>query len=205
MSRVPSEGFTPQSIANTILLLSYRDKTPVTCLKLVKLVYFVYAWYLAATAKRIFNDPIEAWDYGPVVPAIYHEFKEFGRQPITYGFYSANVDIDDSDEHENSSSKNYPPHHSFELDDECFPKNYRDRQKIDFIGENEGIITTVIDTVWEAYGLKDGTDLIEITHSSQSPWRKVWQKGKNNVLKDSDIQKTAKAAIEKYFVEKDGK
>ncbi len=54
-----------------------------TQLKLMKLVYFAYAWNLAIFEKEIFSEIIEAWKHGPVVPSIYHEFKRFQNSPIT--------------------------------------------------------------------------------------------------------------------------
>ena len=54
----------------------------ITNLKLQKLVYYAQAWYLAFNDKPLFDDPIEAWVHGPVVPTLYETFKEFGRRPI---------------------------------------------------------------------------------------------------------------------------
>lgn len=46
-------------------------------LKLQKLLYYAQGLHLGATGNLLFGDPIEAWDHGPVVPNVYHEFKEF--------------------------------------------------------------------------------------------------------------------------------
>lgn len=43
-------------------------------LKLEKLIYLAYAKVLFQTGKRLFTEPIEAWDYGPVVPEVYRAF-----------------------------------------------------------------------------------------------------------------------------------
>lgn len=53
--------------------------------KLQKLLYYVQAWTLAYTGKRYFNDDIEAWLHGPVVPDVYHKYKEFGFDRIEIG------------------------------------------------------------------------------------------------------------------------
>jgi uncharacterized phage-associated protein len=56
---------------------------PVDNLKLQKLLYYSQAVHLVLNGKTpLFREPIEAWDYGPVVPAVYHEYKKFGLEFI---------------------------------------------------------------------------------------------------------------------------
>lgn len=54
----------------------------VSDMKLQKLLYFAQEASLRKTGRPLFDDPIEAWQYGPVVPRVYREFKKFGRSPI---------------------------------------------------------------------------------------------------------------------------
>lgn len=75
--------YLPSNIANYFLWRA--DKAAVkdiTSMKLIKLVYFAYAWHLAFFDKKLFHERIEAWRYGPVVPSVYHEFKKFKNLPI---------------------------------------------------------------------------------------------------------------------------
>jgi uncharacterized phage-associated protein len=51
-------------------------------LKLQKLLYYAQGFNLAITDKKLFDDKICAWAYGPVVPTAYHAFKEHGSNPI---------------------------------------------------------------------------------------------------------------------------
>ncbi len=51
-------------------------------LKLQKLVYYAQGYYLAIFDKPLFNEEIEAWTHGPVVPELYHRFKEHGATSI---------------------------------------------------------------------------------------------------------------------------
>lgn len=44
---------------------------PVTSWKLQKLAYYAQAWSLVWDEKPLFNDPIEAWANGPVIPNLY--------------------------------------------------------------------------------------------------------------------------------------
>lgn len=53
-----------------------------THLKLQKLLYFAQGVHLAYLDKPLFDDPIEAWSYGPVVKAVYDQYQKFKREPI---------------------------------------------------------------------------------------------------------------------------
>ncbi len=53
-----------------------------TNMRINKLLYFAQGWSLARYGKPLFTDEIEAWDYGPVVPPIYHRLKTSGRDKI---------------------------------------------------------------------------------------------------------------------------
>lgn len=55
----------------------------ITNLRLQKLLYFAQGWYLARYGKPLFEDEIEAWSYGPVVPSVYNTYKQYGRDGIT--------------------------------------------------------------------------------------------------------------------------
>lgn len=51
-------------------------------LKLQKLVYYAQGFHLALHDKPLFEERIEAWMHGPVVPDLYHEYKHFGAEGI---------------------------------------------------------------------------------------------------------------------------
>jgi len=51
-------------------------------LKLQKLLYYAQGGFLAVYDKPMFPEAIKAWAHGPVVPQVYHEYKEFGGGPI---------------------------------------------------------------------------------------------------------------------------
>jgi uncharacterized phage-associated protein len=46
-------------------------------LKLQKLLYYAQGFNLAIRGSRLFREDVEAWTYGPVVPAVYHEYKQY--------------------------------------------------------------------------------------------------------------------------------
>lgn len=67
-------------------------------LKLNKLCYYAQAWSLVKLGYPLFDDNIEAWDYGPLIPEIYHAFKACGKRQIeepTYHFDESNFSSDE--------------------------------------------------------------------------------------------------------------
>lgn len=71
-------------IAKFIIYYCIVRNIPLSNLKLQKLLYFVQAFYLVKFGKSCFKDEIQAWDFGPVVPSVYHVFKQFGAGNIPY-------------------------------------------------------------------------------------------------------------------------
>jgi uncharacterized phage-associated protein len=72
-----------RAVANYFLALGKRDGQCIEPMKIQKLVYFAHGWNLAIFSEPLIEDKIEAWRWGPVIPALYHSFKEFGSGPIT--------------------------------------------------------------------------------------------------------------------------
>lgn len=54
----------------------------ITNLKIQKLLYYAQGYHLAYFEKPLFNDTIEAWRYGPVVPEVYRKLSRFNRNPV---------------------------------------------------------------------------------------------------------------------------
>lgn len=46
-------------------------------LKLQKLVYYAQGFALAILDAPLFSEPIQAWDHGPVVEALYRHYKQY--------------------------------------------------------------------------------------------------------------------------------
>ena len=71
-------------IANQLLVKAYRasDGELVTNLKLQKMLYYQQGFHLAYFGTPLFDDEIEAWMYGPVVPSVYNHYKGNGRNGI---------------------------------------------------------------------------------------------------------------------------
>lgn len=52
--------------------------------KLQKLCYYAYSWSLVLLKKPMFDQKFEAWVHGPVCPALYHKYKNFGWMSIPF-------------------------------------------------------------------------------------------------------------------------
>lgn len=77
------QRYDAQAVANLLLDLADSEKCAVTPMKLQKLVYFAHGWHLGITERPLLNERVEAWKFGPVIPSLYQDFKEFGDKPIT--------------------------------------------------------------------------------------------------------------------------
>lgn len=70
-------------IANQ-LLLYFADNGGelMTNMKLQKMLYYQQGFHLAYFGTPLFDEEIEAWMYGPVVPVMYETYKIHGRNGI---------------------------------------------------------------------------------------------------------------------------
>ena len=76
--------YTAMDVANYIIYFSNSKLgKSITNLQLQKFLYFSYVNHLKAKGSRLFDDVIEKWQYGPVVPSTYHAFKDYGFFSIT--------------------------------------------------------------------------------------------------------------------------
>jgi len=71
-------------IAKYIIKYCNKSNLPISNLKLQKLLYFIQAAFLVEKEHTCFSDEIEAWDFGPVVPAVYYKYKIYGGTNIPY-------------------------------------------------------------------------------------------------------------------------
>ncbi len=71
-------------IANKILSKAAASDSGelISNMKLQKLLYYMQGFHLAYFGTSLFDEEIEAWMYGPVVPCIYNEYKGYGNNGI---------------------------------------------------------------------------------------------------------------------------
>ena len=125
-------------------------------LKLQKILYFIQAYFFITKKDHTpcFDEKIEAWDFGPVVPEAYHEYKQYGSGdiPIIKSFI-----IFDKDNVWNSKRV-----------------KFEDTE----ISDND---KSLIDKVIDKFADYSATDLVSLTHR-QSPWIDAYTPYHNNEI-----------------------
>lgn len=85
-------------LAKYIVNKCVEDGCPITNLQLQKILYYIQRDYLKKCNTRAFMDHVEAWQFGPVVPAVYYEYCYYGAMPIVNRYDNTrDMDIDDLD------------------------------------------------------------------------------------------------------------
>lgn len=75
------------------------DQELLSNMKLQKLVYYAQGLYLVYNGSELFEENIEAWTYGPVVPSLYQVYKEHGSGgiPVDPDFDPLSIDEETRD------------------------------------------------------------------------------------------------------------
>ena len=69
-------------IARYVIFYCHKHRYPISNLKLQKILYFIQAYFLVEANKPCFSDVIEAWDYCPIVPSVFEEYRIYGSLNI---------------------------------------------------------------------------------------------------------------------------
>jgi len=76
-------AYDAKAIANRFLDIAEKEGVSITPMKLQKLIFFAHGWNYGLYDEPLIVDPIQAWQFGPVIPSVYHEFKHAGSGAIT--------------------------------------------------------------------------------------------------------------------------
>jgi uncharacterized phage-associated protein len=77
-------AYSAYAIANAFVQRSLEGKlSGLSPMKLQKLMYYAQAWHLKVKGAPLLDDNFARWKFGPVIPSIYHEFKDFGYRDIS--------------------------------------------------------------------------------------------------------------------------
>ena len=70
-------------VADYFLSLVDEDSgDSISNLKLQKLVYYAQGLHLACFDRPLFNEDIQAWAHGPVIPELYYKYREYASDPL---------------------------------------------------------------------------------------------------------------------------
>ncbi|MEJ5127625.1 type II toxin-antitoxin system antitoxin SocA domain-containing protein [Comamonas sp. MYb21] len=130
------------AVANAFIERAEQGRIPsLTPMKLQKLLYFAQAWHLKGTSGAPFlDDNFARWQHGPVIPALYHEFKAYGYRTITRKATTLAFDGDDF-------SVNVP-----------------------MIPSSDVSAWGLVDAIINRYGSIDAQVLSNMTHLEKSAW-----------------------------------
>lgn len=136
-----------------------------TQMQLLKLTYIAHGWNLAVNGQALIGEPVEAWNYGPVIRDLYNHLKFYGNEPITRPLSNG----------DSLGNRIYgiKPDKTHEYSEEFLPK------------EQE-----VIDQVWERYKNYSAYQLSMMTHRPGTPWFETYfgPGGKNRLIPNSAIR-----------------
>lgn len=93
-------AYSAVELSKYIITKCAKENKPISNLQLQKILYFIQKEYLQKKGVPAFDDPIEAWRFGPVVPEAYYFFCGAGAMPITdiyenFDIGSADVELID--------------------------------------------------------------------------------------------------------------
>ncbi|MBV1823336.1 Panacea domain-containing protein [Komagataeibacter oboediens] len=70
------------TVANRFLALAQKRNATLTPMQVLKLVYLAHGWMLGLYGRPLFQDSVQAWQYGPVIPSLYNKVRSFKSQPV---------------------------------------------------------------------------------------------------------------------------
>ena len=154
--------FSAKSVANEFLDLANASGKTISPMKLQKLVYFAHGWFLALVGQPLIDERIQAWQFGPVIPDLYHEFKGFGNGAIS----------------------------SFASDIRWTPELKIHNPRLQDCDGNEDVSSAreLIEKTWNVYKDYSAVQLSNATHVDGSPWKETYSPGtRNRVIDDALI------------------
>jgi uncharacterized phage-associated protein len=156
-----------KAVANTLLDLADAMELHLTPMKLQKLVYYAHGWHLGLRGEALINEQVEAWNFGPVIPSLYHEFKGWGDRPIL-GRATCDEVVFDEDG-------------TISLVEDHKPE-------IPLSGDlSDTYVRGLVNRILEVYGRYSGIQLSNMTHASGTPWDRVRTKYEGRIPKGTDI------------------
>jgi uncharacterized phage-associated protein len=145
------------SVANYFIELAQKEGKPIHLLGLVKRVYIAHGFALALLGRGLLDprfDKVEAWKYGPVIPSVYHSFKQYRVKSINE---QTIVMVWDE-------------------------KNMRPVFNTPNLTDKDG--KRVVEMVWKRYKEYSDNELVTLTHMKGTPWDMCFIKDENVAIPD---------------------
>lgn len=145
------------SVANYFIELSIRDGNPIKLLGLVKRVYIAHGFALALLGHGLLDprfDRVEAWKYGPVIPSVYHSFKQHKAEPIKDKTVVLKWD----------------------------EKTHKETFEFPTLTDKEE--KRIVEMVWKRYREYSDNELVTLTHMKGTPWDMCFIKDENVAIPD---------------------
>lgn len=143
-------AFETAAITNYLLGLAEADCVAVSPMKLQKLLYYAHGWHLALTDAPLLDEAVQAWQYGPVIQSVYHEFKKYGASSIPSGVRMETGEFTDT---------------GFKL---RIPE-------LDQSSPQTADARAIIFKVWNVYKGFGASQLSTMTHQPGSPWAETYE------------------------------
>lgn len=78
--------YTATAVAKYVINRCTVHDSPITNLKLQKILYYIQGYFLKCSGEAAFDDDIESWRYGPVVPTVYYEYCSYVSDEIRINY-----------------------------------------------------------------------------------------------------------------------
>ncbi|WP_295992635.1 type II toxin-antitoxin system antitoxin SocA domain-containing protein [uncultured Alistipes sp.] len=160
------------AIANYFIDLAQKEGKAITQLGLIKRVYIAHGFSLAIFHKSLLDprfDKVEAWKYGPVIPSVYHSFKQFKANPITEKTVVMVW----------NEKEMIPEFQTPKLED-------KDAKEI-------------CKMVWNRYSGMSDSDMVSLTHKKGSPWDMCYIQDKNECIPDEITEWYYKGIVDAFI------
>lgn len=132
-------------VSQHIINYSIENERPVTNLKLQKILYYIQAAFLVEFGEPCFDEEIEHWRHGPVIPKVYSKYKSYMDRRIR-------------DRQENDIDIYIGENASLVI-------KRIDYNEVDFFEDDLELMNEVIDS----YSNTDPWEMVDKTHGEQ-PW-----------------------------------
>ena len=82
------------NVSNNLINRAKLTGETLTPMKLQKLLYFIYARYLyKSQGQPLFLERFATWEYGPVIPEVYHYFSDYSKVNIETYFLDESNEV----------------------------------------------------------------------------------------------------------------